>query len=290
MPSLIPPPNEYAARSPSRATSVALAVAVLLLARSSRADEINACVTSHRLGQELRQQGSLRAARGQFLRCSSDACPALVRDDCARWTVEVEEQSPTVVFAARDALGQDLRHVTVSVDGTPLVGSLTGKAVAVDPGRHRFRFERPDGVAIEVDRVIRPNEKNQTIDVAFRIDAAPARAPASPSPPSPAKAPGKPTAAYVAFAVGGVAAVSFTAFAIGGYARFTHLESRCAPTCTREDHDSVARTLAIADVSLLASVVSLGIGAVLWWWPSGFTKSSTSAPATLSVLPVLTHF
>jgi hypothetical protein len=98
------------------------------------------CVTANESAPPLRQKGELRAARAQLLTSLSPTCPKLVRDDCADQLKELEPLIPTVVFRVSSAGGRDLSRVAVSIDGVPLVDSLDGSALAVDPGEHTFSF------------------------------------------------------------------------------------------------------------------------------------------------------
>jgi hypothetical protein len=71
---------------------------------------------------------------------------------------EAKSNGEPLGIDARDTLGQSLNQVAVSVDGVPLVGRLDGSPTAVDPGPHRFRFERAGGETVEMGQVVRPKE------------------------------------------------------------------------------------------------------------------------------------
>jgi hypothetical protein len=51
----------------------------------------------------------------------------MVRDDCTRRLDELDKAQPTIVFEAKDGAGRDLTAVQVTVDGKPLVESLTAR-------------------------------------------------------------------------------------------------------------------------------------------------------------------
>jgi hypothetical protein len=98
------------------------------------------CVTANESAQSLRRNGKLRAARREFLRCTSKACPGPVRDDCEEQLSEVDRTIPSIVFVVTDDAGHNLEHVQVKVDGELLSDRLDGAAMAVDPGTHAFTF------------------------------------------------------------------------------------------------------------------------------------------------------
>src|SRR5688572_19314060 len=123
------------------AGGLALALAVVAIAAPALADNQSACIAAAGKGQAARKAGKLREARDNFIICGAESCPALVRHDCAQWNAELVPTLPTVVFGARDRSGRDLFDVTVSMDGEILVKQLDGKSVAVDPGKHTFRFD-----------------------------------------------------------------------------------------------------------------------------------------------------
>ncbi len=113
----------------------------------------NQCVDQNATGQRLRRDALLLRARDAFRLCAEAACPALVRDDCAKRLDEVERALPTIAFAVHDSTGADVATVHVSMDGAPWADSLEGKAISVDPGRHVFLF-RADGYEPTTRRVV----------------------------------------------------------------------------------------------------------------------------------------
>src|SRR5580658_4532403 len=88
------------------------------------ADETAACEAAVSKGQELRDAHKLVEAREQFRICAAPACPAVMRSDCTNWIDEADRAIPTVVLSAKDASGDDLLDVSVSLDGAPLTAKL----------------------------------------------------------------------------------------------------------------------------------------------------------------------
>jgi hypothetical protein len=227
------------------------ALAVALAAAPARADTVDACLRAADEGQALRDQGKLTEARERFLACSRDACPGMVRADCAGWLADVSARLPSVVLGAADGDGRDLVDVTVAVDGGP-AEALTGRSRALDPGLHRFRFARPTGAAIEVTAVLREGERSRAVTARF----------GGPRPPPPAEAPRLSRPAVVAAAVlGGVAAAGgglFAGLAVSAKNEVDHLRSTCAPNCQQAQVDAVRAKEIGANVAL-----GVGIGAVV---------------------------
>jgi len=161
-----------------------LAVSILLasgLASSRASADIQACLGASEKGQRARSAGKLREAREQFLLCSSDGCPAMVRRDCAQWQSEVIATLPSIVLGAKDRGGRDLFDVSVSVDGEPLVKKLDGKSLPIDPGPHTFKFEMAGAPPVVERALVKEGEKTRVIAVTFAIGA-PATADVPPGP------------------------------------------------------------------------------------------------------------
>jgi hypothetical protein len=130
------------------------------------------CVDADTAAQSLRRAGHLAAAREQLRTCVAQACPSLVRDDCAQRLDELQHAQPTIVFEAQDSAGHDLTAVTVRIDGRPWLDHLDGAAVPVDPGSHTLIFEAAGQEAHEQLFVIREGEKARRERVTFRSASA----------------------------------------------------------------------------------------------------------------------
>ncbi len=136
----------------------------LLWVRTAHAGDVDDCVAASEGGQKLRQKGQLREARDRFQQCTRAVCPSLVQRGCTTWLGEVVALLPTVTLSAVDGQGKDLVEVTVSLDGKPLVQKLDGKAVAIDPGVHVFRFES-NGQGVDERVVINEGDKARKVSV-----------------------------------------------------------------------------------------------------------------------------
>jgi hypothetical protein len=281
------------------ATGLLLALVVITAAapQAGAADpQVAQCLSAAERAQELRNAGKLRATKEQLAVCTSRSCPASVRSDCARWYEEVERAMPTVVLGARDWQGHDRNDVKVSVDGSPLVSSLDGRAVAVDTGTHVLRFEAADVAPVEQSVVLREGDKDRRVEVRFGPPVAhsapttetPAPTTTSttstPSTPAstatstdqgateaaPTEAHGRrrvPTAVWVLGGAGVVAEAVFGIFLWQGYSVAGDLNGNkhCPPGCPPGDVDAMSRDFVIADVALYAGIGLLGAAAVVYF-------------------------
>ena len=151
-----------------------LAVAVLGLAPALverpalAADPTTAdCLSANEHAISLRAQHKLRDARSQLLVCAAATCPADVRNECTRRVEDVNKSMPTLVFEAKDAAGNDLSGVRVTMDEQPLVERLEGTALSIDPGEHQFAFETQGYPKVWKQLVIREGEKERRERVVF---------------------------------------------------------------------------------------------------------------------------
>jgi hypothetical protein len=213
---------------------------------------------SYEGAQVSRQQGHLLDARRALQICTREECPPLVRTDCAHWLEDVEKALPSVVVQA-SADGHELVDVTVYVDGAVLKTSLDGKATAVDPGPHTFRFEAKAFAPVETAVVIREGEHYRPLPVVFRSEPTKnASAPVVPtSRPIPASV-------WILGGVSLVATASFVGWGIAGVQRKHALEGDCAPFCAESDVATVQQRYLVADVSLAVAVASLGLASFLY--------------------------
>jgi hypothetical protein len=253
-----------------------LLAGALTAPREAQADESAAtCLAAHQDAQTQRIAGSLKAARESLLECGDPACPAVLQEDCARWLEEVEQSMPTVVIDARDRAGRDLVRVKVLCDGQPCASELDGKAIDIDPGVRRLRFELevPAGSSpappIERELVIREGEKNRRVVVRFEY------------PPLPPPAIERPVPA-VAIVLGAAGVVGLGAGAVAfGVARSqeSELESRgCAPACAPDDADAIDRADTIALVSAGVGAAALAAATVVFLMRPSVTVGLTPEP------------
>jgi hypothetical protein len=231
------------------------------------AAEATTCADSYEKAQEEKAAGHLMAALVHLKSCLDPTCPKFIRDDCVRWMDQTESALPTVVLAARRD-GKDLTDVEVTCDGKPLLTSLDGKAVPVDPGLHGFSFNVPGSAPIERQMLIREGEQNRIIDVEFGI---PHESVASPTSTASADAarPGERgmVARYLPYGLAGLGALGvagFALFGIEGNSQKGDLERTCSPHCQSSQVDSVKTKYLLADTCLAVGLVSAGVATYLF--------------------------
>lgn len=231
---------------------LASTLAFLFATTSAHADD--ACLSSHADAQLLRKKHALSAAASALRMCAREACPSLVQKDCIRWLSEVEAEQPTVVVVATDEEGNETLGVRVLLDGKPLLEKLDGSPIAIDPGEHVLRFERPSG-SREERIVLHDGEKSRSVKVTFAVRKTEEaeRAPRAAIPAS--------TWAFGAVAVAALG--SFAYFGLTGRAKESSLSTSCAPRCSDDDIARVRRSYLVADISLGVSVASFAIATVI---------------------------
>ncbi len=164
-----------------------------------------ACITASESAQQLRMDGKLVEAQSKLVECASDACPGAVRADCASWLSQVNALMPSVVLVARDAAGEDVADVTVTIDGKPFSAKLDGKAVPVSPGEHVFRFERASGPPILKKVIVREGEAARKVEVTLGAPGATSGAGAASTGDEPKKSTGPGVLPWIIVGVGGAA-------------------------------------------------------------------------------------
>lgn len=231
----------------------------------------DACVRLSDRGLAARDKGLLREARGHFIACAADTCPKTLRVDCSRWLEEVEATLPSIVAGAREEGGIDLFDVKVLVDGVVAVEPQQGKAIALDPGPHVVRFERPGAEPVEIKIMLRAGERNRPVLASFtKREPAVVAPPAKPPSDEPWRAKneksekneekrGPPVLAWVFGGIGIAGIGAFTGLAISGSSEKDRLRGVCSPNCTDNDVGSLKGQYIAADISLGIGIVALGL-------------------------------
>jgi len=272
-------------RSPTAAALLLVVAVPLAVPREASADPTaSSCVGADTAAQAERRGEHLRAAREHLRSCAVPACPKLVRDDCAQRLDEVNSALPTVVFAAKDAAGDDVSAVRVTMDGDLVAAELSGAPLEVDPGPHTFLFETPGAAPVERKLIAREGERGRQERVTFPglHAATPGAAPvASGVAPGTSSSWGAQRSA--AIAVGGVGVGGVVAGAILGalsFSSWSASQSACgAVHCVDRpralsDHDAAVTFATLSDVTFLAGGVLATGGLAL------FLTAPARAPAT----------
>jgi hypothetical protein len=228
---------------------------VLLQQAPARSADARTCAQAYVEAQELKRQHALIEARERLRVCASDLCPSTLRPECTQWLSEVEGALPTVVVVVRTPSGQDVVDVRLYVDGREVAAHLDGTSIEVDPGEHRVRVVRADGVGSERSVLFAQGDKDRRI--VFALEE-----PRAPAPPAPARDPSSDgrrvgPAPYV------LAGVALVGLGVGTYFGVSGLAQRaeCDPHCTTVDRREISGEKFVAadiglGVALAAGVVA----------------------------------
>ena len=261
----------------SRISLASISIAFFTLSTNAWADS-KACINAHATGQREARAGHLRLATQLFTTCGSDeSCPAQLRQECAEYLRQVEQTMPTVIFVVTGENNQDISAVKVFSTDDLIADGLDGRALRIDPGKHRLRFLLPSGEVLNSDVLIREGEKNRLIQMRVAEPAEneqklPKPVPTTAAPPSPpvqastppAVVPEARTVPLAFWIVSGVAVAGLatgTTFAILGKSEKDSL-SECAPYCketSRNTYDDLKRDYLIADIGFAVGAVSAGV-------------------------------
>lgn len=246
----------------ARTSTILAGVAVLAVAAPARAEgrstqDKAACVAAHERAQSMQSTQKWRAARESWLACSSEACPDVLREDCARSLGELDAAMPSAVFSATAESG-DVVDVRVVLDGELAAERLDGRAVTIDPGAHTARFLRAGRPPLEVKFVARSGEKNRAVNAPF----APPRALAQVAP----KVEGRrtPVLPLVLGGAGVLALGGGLAFRLSADASADDMRNSCAPQCDPGARAALSDKLVASNVSLAVGAVALAAAAVTW--------------------------
>jgi hypothetical protein len=259
-------------------------VAMMLAAKTAEAaPKREQCVQAYEETQVAMRRSRLLDARQSLQVCLDQACPAMLRSDCAGWLKEVEARTPSVVIELVAGEGVAVKEAKLFVDGKPRDQGIDGKAMEVDPGNHTFKIEAPDSVPASVDILAREGEKLRVVRVELQSTKKPVVPPKPPvTEPKPNPNPNNgdrqrpiPTSVYAAAGIGVVAAAGFTVFAISGSSGKSDLEP-CKPECSADEIGSVRTKFIVADVFLGVSVVALAAATYLF-----LTRPSVGGASTV---------
>jgi hypothetical protein len=244
---------------PSRICRVAASLAFLALLAPRLAwagNSAKVCAEAAERAQVLRADGKLRKAREELFTCAREECPAAVARDCLQWAAELDAALPTIVPIARRG-GEDVNGARVFVDGE-LVEGPSGRAVAVDPGAHTFRFELAGAKPVELHTVIHEAEKNRFLIANFETGE-PKPTQASTSTSTSPSASAIPVGAWVAGGVTVAGLAGFTYFGLSGRSDLADLRSTCVDKCSPASVDDARRKLLIGDIFLGTGLIAAGV-------------------------------
>lgn len=234
----------------------AIALGFVMLSNDVRADE--ACLIASEDARMLFSEKRLLEARARLRRCASSRCDEDVRRTCEERLVDVAARLPTIIFDAKDSLGNDLPRVKLTVDGAPYSDGPLDAEIALDPGNHVFLFEAEGELPVERRFVLVELDKGRREHIVFVRSVAPA---ASTDVARPEPAPTLRTIGWVTIAAGAVGLGIGSAFALTAVSKDADAGCDAANVCDdpRSRHD--ARVAADnATIAFVSGIVLAGAG------------------------------
>jgi hypothetical protein len=246
-----------------RLAVVALLAAVAASVRPAQAagsvkDE---CIAANSEAQDLQHDRKFIEAHDKLILCIATTCPGPVREDCAERLKQVDGAMPSIVFDAKDANGNDLAAVRVTMDGQQFAEKLDGSAVHVDPGEHRFAFTADGLVPVEKTVVVKEGERDRHVSVVLESHV-PVPAPA-------AESDGGSAQRTWGLIVGGVGVAGLVVGGVFGLtANSTYKNANC-PNCAAVPQNAYDQAT-ISTIAFIAGGALVAGGAVLFFTtPSG---------------------
>lgn len=223
---------------------------------ASTADAKKACGKSYENAQVLMQKDSFREARRELEVCTAPACAAFIREECAKWTREVDSGMPSLVLVVTDAAGAAVTPTALTVDGVAVAVPAPGASLELDPGTHLLEAQRGDGRASLTVAVAR-GKKNVATKLVFAGASTETSSPAAPAP----GAHGDGGSLALPIAIGGVGVVALTASLVLGASASSDLDDldSCKGHCAQKDVDRIDTKTTVATVLFGVSLVALGV-------------------------------
>jgi hypothetical protein len=245
--------------------------------RPSRAQAPEASCEAVEKTEAMRAEGRYRESRVRLLECVNAQCGGDVRRRCAAALQKLDASTPSIVIRAADPSGDDVLDVAVSLGDEPLVSSLDGMAIAVDPGEHHFVFTRPGYAPVLKVIEIAEGEKFRAIDVVIGADPAPAPSATEETRVSDSGGTERAIASGTLIGIGAVGVASYIWLGTSARSGEDELQG-CAPNCSQGKVDSVETRYVLANVSIGVGVLALGAATwLLLSAPSGDTVAEPSS-------------
>lgn len=286
-------------RAPLPTLSAALLtlVAVLLLpTRHALASKsvVGMCTDAYETAQRLQNSGNMVAARAAYLRCGAETCPLRLQQECLSTAADIEKAVPTVVFDVVNSKGNQVIQVIVYDGDTQVARAIDGRAIMLDPGPHKFRFETEDGQTAESEVVLLEGQQRRMIRIQLSTGSS-SQAPTREQPPTTADT-SSPFGAWPWVVVGSGVAVAGvgTGLLINGLSDISDAEALCGGDRSCEGNTAAAylgnqgnlqRNVGIGMIAGGAGVLAAGL-----IWELAFNRgqptpaTSTTARTTMSLL------
>ncbi len=284
-------------RSPNRVFGMALFGSVAMSAALPQAraadDPMMQCIASSNKGLDLRRQGKLIDARPVLAACAAATCGADISAVCQKRLAEVGAALPTIVFLPKDGAGSDITGVKVTIDGASTSQSLDGRAIALDPGSHTFKFESVGQPAVEKSFVLVEGAKDRQERIEIGPHAPVSLAVTGGPQPTASTGHASGTQKSVGFVVGGVGVLGVAAgslFGLMASSKWSASKNDCGSTsCPNRpaavsEHDTAASDATLSTVAFVAGGAALAAGVILFLTAPHGTHMDTTGQS-LQVTP-----
>jgi hypothetical protein len=243
-----------------------LALATFLYGAGANAGK-KECASAYVEAQRLMRGGQPKKARDQLDVCAREDCLPAVRKDCIAWLDQVNGNIPSIVTQAKGPDGKDTVDVKLAIDGEPVAERLDVRAIELEPGAHKVRFEMAGQEPIEQEVLLRQGERNRVVAVTFAAkpggDGASPPARATPAAPAAAATADKPPSRLTPIVFGGIAVAALAGagvFWFNAESNRSDLENaHCAPGCSGDDVAAIKRDRIVGDILLGVGVVAAGV-------------------------------
>lgn len=253
-------------------------------------DGAQQCAAAYEEAQRHRAKGSFLEANRAAQACSQVECNTLIVQECIKLFEQIQADTPSVVFSARNGAGQELVDVKVQIDGQAVADRLDGRPIELNPGMHTFRFESEGLPPLEMKQTARVGDRNRLLEIVLG-SVVPPQADSKTSGERggtalpPAAPPTKPGIPIPSFVLGGVGLVGLGAFGylrLSGTSDYNELGKTCSPYCDPAETDKIHTKFQMSYVALGVGVAGLG-GAALFYV---LTRNKQGAPENeVAVLP-----
>jgi hypothetical protein len=239
-------------------------LAITLLASAAvdaRADERVECAAAYEQTQRLQQKSELIAAFDAAARCARPSCPALLKDDCSRWTTEIRSKIPELVVRVRSVDG--CAHTATKIESSSAIRKDgASESFLLNPGLHSIRVTDPTSGKTQSTEINVAQGERRDIDVDFGTpDAVCGGKPAKAVDAPPAR---QPQIALPIGAVGvGLVLVGASLGVVGALKR-SDLES-CKPHCDSARVDAVRPWLVAGDIIGGVGLLTIGAAVVTYF-------------------------
>lgn len=267
--------------------SLAVALAMTATPHTARAQDADACINASESSLSLRKAGKLIDARKALATCAAPACPDPVKSSCQQRMQDIDRAVPSVVFQVKDAAGNDVPSVKISVDGQPR-DERVGTAMSLDPGTHTFTFDAPGLPSATKTLVIVEGVKDrpEVVTLGTPAPAAPAPAAAPTTEQPPAAASGGSSQKTIGLVVGGVGIAGLavgTVFGLMASSSWSTAQSEQQKGLWPQDSNdqkTASNQATVSTIGFIAGGVLVAGGAILW-----LTAPSASSTPAVGLAP-----